>query len=262
MRILFIGDVSAKPGRLAIKSYLKEVRNQFDLIIANCENSAHGLGATMETIDELHTYGVDYFTSGNDIWHQPNFSDYLDLEESLVIRPLNYPSYYPGKGFKLIERGGKKVLLLNLIGTVFMKEQVLNPFHEIDDFLSRNALVKEADIILVDFHAEATSEKITMGFFLDGRVHAVMGTHTHVQTADERILAKGTAYITDVGMSGSLNSVLWVKYESSIKKSLFPYRHERYEVEEKKPWVVDGITLEIDKNNVVTSIKKVHHIVN
>ncbi len=268
MKILFIGDISAKPGRLAVKDFLQKYKQEVDLVIANCENAAHGIGATVEVINELQSYGVDYFTSGNDIWHQQAFVEYLNKEDSLVIRPYNYPEYFPGKGYKVIQVGDKTILLLNLIGKVFIKEEVLNPFRIADEFLRKvqfgqlHDVPDKVDIIFVDFHAEATSEKVAMGFFLDGRVQAVVGTHTHVQTSDDRILDKGTAYITDVGMAGSLNSVLWVKYETIINKMLNPYHFERFEVEEKKPWMVNSVLVTIDEKNVVKSIERINHVVN
>jgi metallophosphoesterase (TIGR00282 family) len=266
--ILFIGDISAKPGRLAVKEFLAEKKKDYDLVIANGENAAHGVGATIEIIEELHSYGVDYFTSGNDIWHKDVIFEYLNDQKGLLIRPMNYPAYYPGKGYKLMKVNGKNILLINLIGTVFIKEQVLNPFRTVEEFLGKvergsvEDLPERIDSIIVDFHAEATSEKVTMGFFLDGRVSAILGTHTHVQTADERILPKGSAYITDVGMSGSLNSVLWVKYESVIVKMMNPYHFERFEVEESKPWLVNAVSLSINETNVVESIQRTNYQVN
>lgn len=266
MKILFIGDISAKPGRLAVKEFLQEYKA--DIVIANCENAAHGIGATRGIIEELHGYGVDFFTSGNDIWHQSDFYQYLDEPDSLVIRPLNYPQYFPGKGFKVLTIKDKHILIINLIGTVFIKEETNNPFRTIDDFFRLlsidkiEGITEKIDYTIIDFHAEATSEKVAMGFFLDGRVSAVLGTHTHVQTADNRILPKGTAYITDVGMAGSLNSVLWVKYETIIKKMLNPYQFERFEVEEKKPWMVNAVVLDIDETNVVRSIERINYTVN
>ena len=268
MKILFIGDISAKPGRLAVKDFLEKMRNDVDLVIANCENSAHGIGATEDTINELSGYGVDYFTSGNDIWRQTPFMEYLDSPESKVIRPLNYPQYYPGKGYIFFQKNGKNILLVNLIGTVFMKEEVFNPFRSVEELLMKidtdqiKDIPMRPDIILVDFHAEATSEKITMGFFLDGKVEAVLGTHTHVQTSDERILPNGTAYITDVGMAGSLNSVLWVSYDSIIEKMLNPFKFSKFVVEEKRPWVVSSALIEIDEENTVKSIQRLTHTVN
>ena len=255
MKIAFIGDISAKPGRLAVKAYLEKYRSEVDVVIANIENAAHGLGATIAIVEELHDYGVDFFTSGNDIWRQQDIIRYMELEDALVIRPMNYPAYYPGRGYKLLHIGGKTILILNLLGTVFMDTEINNPFKVVDDFLT--TFTEKVDIIFVDFHAEATSEKIAMGFYLDGRVSAVVGTHTHVQTADERILPKGTAYITDVGMAGTVNSVLWVKTDIALDKMLHPYMFKKFEVEEEKPWSVQSVHIEINEANTVTSIQRV-----
>lgn len=268
MKILLLGDISAKPGRLVIKDFLQDNhhKDDYDLVIGNCENATHGLGATPEAIDELHSYGIDFFTSGNDIWKKESIFEYLGKKDPVVIRPLNYPDYFPGVGYRVLNVKEKKILVINLIGQVFMKEEVLNPFHTINNFLNDfengkyEYALKDMDLILVDFHAEATAEKVAMGFYLDGKVGLVAGTHTHVQTSDERILPKGTAYITDMGMCGSINSVLWTKTDIIINKMLKPYLFQRFEPEENKPWMLCGVEIETDENSTVRSIKRVNYV--
>lgn len=229
LKILFIGDIMGKPARKAVAALLPDIRREHgvDCVIANAENLAHGKGITRQTLEEILSAGVDYCTSGNHIWSKPEGLEILDEPNTKVIRPKNYPERNPGKGVTLITIGDKKLLLINLIGTVFMHDSVDNPFLMLDDILKEYAA---ADIsgIFIDFHAEATSEKNAFGLYADGRVSAVVGTHTHIPTADERVLPKGTAYITDVGMVGIKNSSLGVSYESVIRKFLtqLPDRHE------------------------------------
>ncbi len=217
MHVLFIGDIVGKPGRSCIRGYLPEIKKerQIDLIIANGENAAGGAGMTKSVFKELTDTGIDVVTGGNHIWDRREIFDFIDYE-ARMIRPANYPKKItPGKGSFLVEREGIKTAVINLIGRVFMGPADC-PFQWAECEL--HYFENMADIIIVDFHAEATSEKQAMGWFLDGRVSAVIGTHSHVQTADRRILPGNTAYITDVGMVGLYDSILGVDREGPIKR--------------------------------------------
>ncbi len=219
VRILFIGDIVGSPGRTAISRELHRLvdRHAVDLVVANGENAAGGFGITPDTAAELYRQGIHLLTSGNHIWDKKDNSGFLDREDR-IIRPLNYPPGTPGRGATVLETpAGTKVGVLNLEGRVYMKNLDC-PFRCADAELE--LLKRQTDIILVDFHAETTSEKASLGWYLDGRVSAVVGTHTHVQTADERILPNGTAYITDVGMTGSFDSVIGVDKHQAIQRFL------------------------------------------
>lgn len=217
MKILLIGDVVGKPGRKAVAALLPEIKKEHgpDFIIANAENLAHGKGVTKQTFDELLASGVDFCTSGNHIWAKPEGHGIIAQKESPLIRPANFPSTVPGDGAKLVPVGTATILIINLMGRVFMKEHLDCPFKTLDATLEQYKKDKPAAII-VDFHAEATSEKNTFGLYADGRVSAVVGTHTHIPTADERILPRGTGYITDVGMVGLKNSSIGIEYQGML----------------------------------------------
>lgn len=219
MKILFIGDIVGRPGRQIVELFLPGLKREYkiDLVIANGENASGGVGIAPHNAKTLLNAGVDFFTSGNHIFQS---RDYEELFETFpgIIRPANYPDFIPGKGYKVIDLSKNlQVAVINLIGRTFM-QPVDCPFLKVDQILSE--LDKNIRIRIVDFHAEATSEKIAMGIYLNGRVSAVLGTHTHVQTADEQILDKGTAYITDVGMAGPVNSVIGVEQDSILKRFL------------------------------------------
>lgn len=227
MRLLMIGDIVGTPGRRAVKENLPALIEEFyiDAVIANGENAAGGSGITGEIARELFSYGVDVITMGNHVWSQKELITYIDQEER-IVRPANYPAGTPGRGFVLFKtKNGKNVGVINISGRVFMQELDC-PFRKAEELV--NLIKTKTEVVLVDFHAEATSEKIAMGWFLNGRVSAVCGTHTHVQTADERILSEGTAYITDVGMTGPRDSVIGVKKEIVLEKFLsqMPKRFE------------------------------------
>jgi len=210
MRLLFIGDIVGRPGRRAVETLLPQLvrENEVDFVIANAENAAGGMGVTAEVVEELLGLGVDLLTTGNHVWKNRQAYDIIDTEDRL-LRPANYPLGAPGRGSAVFRLpGGESVGVINLLGRVFM-EAVDCPFQVGMKEVER--LEKETRVIIVDMHAEATSEKLALGWFLDGRVTAVLGTHTHVQTADERILPKGTAYISDVGMAGPRDSIIGVK---------------------------------------------------
>jgi metallophosphoesterase (TIGR00282 family) len=217
--ILFIGDIVGKPGRQALSRELHRLvdRHNVDLVIANGENASGGFGLTVETARELFDLGIHCLTGGNHIWDKKEQLP-LILADHRILRPANYPSGVPGAGTALLTTsGGFRVGVLNLEGRVFMKNLEC-PFRVADREL--DLLRRETPVILVDFHAEATSEKSALGWYLDGRASCVIGTHTHVQTADERILPQGTAFMTDAGMTGSFDSVIGIGKDEAIRKFL------------------------------------------
>ena len=226
LKILFIGDIVGRPGRRAASHILPMLKDKerVDLVIANGENLAGGKGMTFATYEEMLKAGVDYFTSGNHIWNNADIIPHLKSKSVKILRPANYSKDTPGLGVVTIEVKGTKVTLANLLGRVFLPILVSDPFETADDI----ALENKDSIIIFDFHAEATSEKMALGYFLDGRASAVLGTHTHVQTADERILPKGTAFISDAGMCGPKESVLGVEKEIILKQFLtgLPQSHK------------------------------------
>ena len=219
MLILAIGDIIGRPGRQAMNKLLPDLRQQYglDMVIANAENTAGGLGLTSTTAKELLDAGVDVLTSGNHIWAQKEIIPYLDGEMP-ILRPLNYPPGVPGRGY--IVNG--QVMVVNLMGRVFMGD-IDCPFRAMDKLLAE--LKHKPPVIIVDFHAEATSEKMAMGQYLDGRVSAVLGTHTHVGTIDAQLLPLGTAYVTDIGMTGPVDSIIGDDAEAVIRRFLTGMPH-------------------------------------
>src|SRR5881398_1667310 len=227
MRLLFIGDIVGRPGRDLVRTGLSALveYHQADLVIANGENAAAGFGITREIGDQLLDWGVDVMTSGNHIWDKKEALDYIGAE-SRLLRPANYPAGAPGNGSYLARtHDGRSVGVVNVMGRVFMLN-IDDPFAVV--LREIEVLKQRTRIVFVDFHAEATSEKIAMGWHLDGKVSAVVGTHTHVQTADERILPKGTAYLTDVGMTGPHDSIIGVDTQAALGRFLtaLPARFE------------------------------------
>jgi hypothetical protein len=219
LKVLFIGDVVGTVGRTAIKALLPALRDRYkiDFVVANGENAAGGFGITEKVASEIFSYGVNIMTSGNHIWDKKESIPYI-AKESRIIRPANYPPGVPGCGSVVLTLpSGSKIGIVNISGRVFMAS-IDCPFRVGSDEIGR--VQKETKCIIVDFHAEATSEKIAFGYFVDGRVSAVIGTHTHVQTADEKILPGGTAYITDVGMTGPEVSVIGIEKEQIIERFL------------------------------------------
>lgn len=244
MNILFIGDIIGRTGRRAVEARLHHLvdAHSVDLVIANGENAAAGFGLTINIAAELYDLGIDVITSGNHIWDKREVYDYLDREPRL-LRPGNYPPGLPGRGSGVYSTAaGLKVGVLNLEGRVFMNNLDC-PFRAADREIE--ILRQQTPIILVDFHAEATSEKAALGFYLDGRVSAVVGTHTHVQTADERILANGTAYISDAGLTGSRDAVIGMRKDEAIDKFLTQLP-VRFEVAKKDP-ILCGVLVEVDE---------------
>lgn len=217
MRLLFIGDIVGRPGREAVSQLLPALREEYspDFIVANGENAAGGMGITKETAAEVFQSGVDVVTLGNHVWSKKEVYTYLD-EEQRLLRPANYPAGAPGRGWNIyLTKNGIRIGVINLCGRIFM-ENLEDPFRTADAILLE--LSQHTNLIFVDFHAEVTSEKSALGWYLDGRVTGVLGTHTHVQTADERILPGGTAFISDVGMTGPIDSVIGVKKELIISR--------------------------------------------
>lgn len=244
MRILFVGDIVGKAGRQAVEGLLERcvADHQIDFTVANGENAAGGMGITPVIASEFLDLGIDVLTSGNHIWAKKEIIPFLDEEERL-LRPANYPDGVPGRGAGIFRLGnGKKIGVLNIEGRVFMRNLEC-PFRVSEKEVEK--LKEQTPIILVDFHAEATSEKVALAWFLNGKVSAVVGTHTHVQTADERVLSGGTAYITDVGMTGPLASVIGIRRQIALERFLtqvpmkFDVATEEIELQ--------GVILEVDE---------------
>lgn len=255
MKILMVGDVVGRPGRYFFMERTPELRQKknIDMVVVNGENAAHGKGLTPNVFDELIRGGADVVTTGNHIWDNSNVLKIIDTEPFL-LRPANYPEDTPGKGFCIYPVGKKKVGVINMAGRVFMQPPMDDPFRLADKIL--NIIKKDCDVILVDFHAEATSEKLAFAHYVDGRVTAVVGTHTHVQTADEKILPKGTAYISDLGMVGAENSVLGMAIEPVIQRFITG-RPSKFEVGEGAA-VYCAVLINInDKTNKVVKIERV-----
>ncbi len=241
MKILVVGDVVGNPGRKTLKAYLDKYKKEYDFIVVNGENSAAGFGITVAICEEFFQWGVDVITSGNHIWDKKEIYDYLERSER-VLKPYNYPKDTPGKGCTILRtKNGVKIAVISLQGRVFMPP-IDCPFRELDRLIPE--LRKECKHIVIDFHAEATSEKIALGHYLDGKVSLVYGTHTHVQTADNRILMEGTGYITDVGMTGSISGIIGMKKESIIPKFLTALP-QRFEVAEGNEYI-NGIEVILD----------------
>lgn len=251
MKILFVGEIVASLGRKAVRAVLPEIisNDNIDLVIANVENLAGGRGATKETLDEIASYGVQYFTGGDHIFWREELEDHL-MELPLVC-PANYPEPSLGKLFEVANIGANKVVILNLMGRTFLNENLDSPFSKLDYLL--NVHLSSIDLkdafIVVDFHAEASSEKSAFANYADGRVGAVVGTHTHIPSADPQILPKGTLFISDVGMSGAANSVLGVKTDIVIKKYLSA-RNQRFEWEETGPAWFRSVIIDTDKKSI------------
>lgn len=253
MKILFIGDIVGRSGRTALKALLPNIRERFriDFVIANGENAAAGFGITRSVATEMFSAGVDIITTGNHVWDKKEAVEYL-MEEQRVLRPLNYPPGVPGTGTALAEVKSTKIAVLNVSGRVFMANYDC-PFRRTAEEVE--ALKGKADVIIVDFHAEATSEKIAFGRYLDGKVSAVVGTHTHVQTADEQVLSGGTAYITDVGMTGPVDSIIGVDVDQIIGRflTLMPTRFNVAEGEA----IFAAVIVEVDeKTGRASSIQR------
>jgi metallophosphoesterase (TIGR00282 family) len=246
MRVLILGDVMGRPARRAVRDLVPSLikQEEIDLVVANAENAAGGMGVDIKSAKELMSAGVDVLTSGNHIWKKKEIFTYLDNEASL-IRPANYPAGAPGRGWCAWQQNGLSALVINLQGRVFMPNHVEDPFRCVDEILKGHRA--HSPVVIVDMHAEATSEKSAMGWYLDGRVSVVFGTHTHIQTADERILPRGTAYITDVGMCGPLDSVIGMEKETVIRGFLTQLPRQ-FEVAEENV-ALQGVVVDIDQSD-------------
>jgi 2',3'-cyclic-nucleotide 2'-phosphodiesterase len=253
MHVLFIGDIVGSPGRAGLAAAMPELRERHapDLVIANGENSAGGLGITEGTAVELFDIGVDVITTGNHVYRHRDAYEFLDRAER-VIRPANYFAGNPGRGWTVVPVADRRVAVINLSGSVQL-DVARMPFTEADAILSR--LDGEADVAIVDFHAEVTSEKVAMGWHLDGRVAACLGTHTHVPTADGRVLPGGTAFISDVGMTGSRAGVIGVRREQALER----FRTQmpvKFETAVDDVWVM-GCVIETGENGLASSFEQI-----
>ncbi len=258
IKILFIGDMVGKISRKACAALLPEIKKKYkpDLVIANAENSAHGSGLTEKIFHELKSYGVDCMTLGDHAFDRNETRELLVKESASLIRPRNYPLHTPGAGEMMIEIGSKKILIVNLLGRVFMKMDYEDPFRAIDEILAQHKN-DNLSAILVDFHAEATSEKKAFGWYVDGRVSAVLGTHTHVPTCDARILPQGTAYISDVGMVGARDSVIGIDKKAVIETFLTQVK-KLFEPVDNGVCEFNCVLIEIDdKTKKAVSIKRI-----
>ncbi|MBN2617122.1 MAG: TIGR00282 family metallophosphoesterase [Spirochaetales bacterium] len=246
IRVLMLGDVIGHPGMRALFSSLKILKKEYksDFVIVNAENAADGYGLLPHQVDELFNYGVDAITSGNHIWQKEELYPFLDREDKL-LRPSNYPKGVPGHGDCILESKGVKLAVLNLQGRVRMSVNCECPF--VNGLKDIKRLKSLAKCIVVDFHAEDVTEKEALACYFDGKVSAVVGTHTHIQTADEKILANGTAYISDIGMTGPINGVIGSEPEAAIKRvfTSIPYKTQVLDEDA----VINGVVIEIDTSN-------------
>ena len=254
MKILIIGDIVGNSGVKKVKEVIPNFikQNNIDFTIANGENSADGMGITLKIFEDLKRSGVNIVTMGNHTWGKKEIFNFID--DTQIVRPANYPDGVPGQGYRIQEANGKKIAVINLMGRVDIGVLTENPFLKVDKILEQ--IKDKADIIIVDFHAEATAEKIAMGRFLDGKITALWGTHTHVQTADEQILPNGTAYITDLGMTGPKDSVIGMDISASLKRfeTTLP---EKYKLAEGE-CIFNAVEFEIDdETNKVTEVKRI-----
>ena len=254
MKILAVGDLIGGAGIKKLKSVLGKIKEQeqIDFIIVNAENSAEGMGITQKNFDDILALNIDVITMGNHTWGKKDI--FKIIEHPKLIRPANYPKGVVGKGYNIYKCNDKKIAVINLIGRVDINVLSENPFRKVKEIISE--IKEKVNMIFVDFHAEATAEKIAMGYYLDGEVTGLFGTHTHVQTADEKILPKGTAYITDIGMTGPKYSVIGMDIEASIKRfeTTLP---ERYKIATGE-CIFNGVIFEInDDTNKVSKIKRI-----
>ena len=257
-KILFIGDIVGRPGRKVVEHFLSQNRKNYDFVIANVENASHGFGLTKKNHDELISYGIDAMTSGNHIWDKKDICTFIN-ESNALIRPYNYNKSVEGKGYNIFN---DKIVVINLLGRTFMPP-IDCPFSAIENIINelKNNNQFENKIIFVDFHAEATAEKQCFAHFACGLgVNAVVGTHTHVQTADECIIDNKCAYITDAGFAGSKNSIIGMKYDSSLKR-LVTSINERFDIDDTPPYILNACEIEFCEN-IATSIKRINFVYN
>lgn len=250
MKIVFFGDVVGRPGRAALRQIIPEIKKEYspDVIICNGENLAHGKGITEKTIRSVMDAGVNAVTSGNHIFKKKEGIEIIQQEKYPVIRPANYPPGVPGKGYLTLNVGTEKILIINVMGQVFFAEDFDCPFRKLDEIL-KSKEAKEASAILVDAHTEVTSEIKGLGYYLDGRVTACLGTHTHIPTADSRILDKGTAYLSDAGMVGVKDSVLGVRKDEVLEKFL-TQMPTKFEIDDHGICEVSGALIESEEESI------------
>src|SRR3990167_1542697 len=262
VRVIFLGDVVGVAGREMFAKHATALRQKYraDALIVNGENSSsQGRGITPKIADFFKQHGADIITTGNHIWYRREIYNYLN-EHSTILRPANFPSGAPGVGVSVITVNGTKIAVINLQGRVFMKEALDDPFRAIDSILLY--LRDKTPLIFIDFHAEATSEKYGLAYYCAGRVTGVVGTHTHVQTADERVLPGGTAYITDLGMAGALNSMIGMKKEPIIH-NMITQMPVKFEVDDQPPFQLCGVIIDINiKTGKSDKIKRIYIIDN
>ncbi|MDD3419562.1 MAG: TIGR00282 family metallophosphoesterase [Candidatus Gastranaerophilales bacterium] len=271
INILFLGDIVGRPGRRAVIDLIGKINTELDtlknqglidvvpdFVIANVENASHGFGLTRKNHLELCELGIDAMTSGNHIWDKKEVFEYIKDSQKL-IRPLNYPDSVPGVGYRIIEKNGIKLAVINLLGKVFMPD-IDSPWNELEKIMEE--IKKETDLIFVDFHAEATAEKMAFGYFCDSLgVSAFCGTHTHVQTADERILVNGCAYVTDAGFCGASDAVIGMEFDNSYKR-LRTYLPDRFDVADTGVAEANGVLVTIDTETAKSvAIKRIKHVV-
>ncbi len=261
MKFLIFGDVFGEMGRKALSAALPDLRDEYepDSVIVNIENIAHGKGISPESMKDALSWDADVLTTGDHAWDNVKGVEMLGDPTIPVIRPANYFDDVPGRGWHVYSKGAFRVAVINMQGQVFFRNDPLNPFHTLDALL-KNPEINEADIILVDFHTEATSEHRGFGFYADGRIAGVFGTHTHVPTADAQILPEGTGYITDIGMVGALDSIIGMDKKASLKQFTTQIRH-KFEPADSGPVELNALLLEVDPTkNKATSIAHIRKI--
>lgn len=262
IKILYTGDVCGMPGRKTLEKFIPEIRKKekIDLVVCEIENLAHGKGATEKTVREIMSYGVDFMTAGNHIWKRLDYEALLS-DEYPVIRPINYPPDVPGKGYEIIDLGKKgKVLISIVLGRAFFPNEnvTTDMVRPLENMLEE---VKGQDLAasIIEVHAESTSEKVSLGLMFDGKVSAIVGSHTHVPTADERILPKGSGYITDMGMVGPMDSSLWVKPEIIFQQLKYPFA-PAYEIQDEGKCRFDSVILSVEDSKSCSKITRVNKV--
>jgi len=258
MKILFCGDVAGEAGRKAIKTYVPKLKQKYaiDVVIVNAENAAHGLGLTPKTYEELRRVEVDAMTMGNHTFDKMDVTQ-IWQQENILVRPMNYAPDTAGKGFYIFSKNGKRICVVQILGKAFMnsKLELADPFQTIQAFIDEHE--KEYDLLIVDFHAETTAEKVAMGYFVDGYATLLVGTHTHIPTADAHLLEKGTAFITDVGMCGDYTSVLGMTKETVFSRFVPGAERMRFEPA-KAACTLAGVLVDIDdQTNTAKSIRPI-----
>ncbi len=258
MKILILGEIIGRPGRTKVQEVLPSLLKEHkpDFVVANGEHLAGGKGLTQEKVEDMNHLGIDFFTTGNHVFSNRTIFPFLDSPSFPVVRPANYPPGVPGKEYKIFDLNGQKILIVNLMGRVFLRSQLDDPFRKIDSILDK----EETPYVIVDMHAEATSEKVLMGYYLNGRASIVFGSHTHVGTCDHRILDRGTFYVTEVGMIGPVDSVIGIKKEVSIERVL-KQMPAKYEVAPYGPSYFNAFIIELDNRGKAINYQKIEKIV-